>query len=94
MLTLCRTYRSSPSSFSSSDGQAIEAFSNEMFGESLVFLEISGALRYFSMRSIEIYASMRSVVSSGMTASVTSRLPKTPIAVKAIDGVSSPYCIA
>lgn len=87
-----KTYRSSPSSFSSSDGQAIDAFSKEIVGESVfvVFLVISGAERYFSIRLQDTQASIRSVVSSGMTASVTSRLLKTPMAVKATEGVRVP----
>ena len=85
------TYRWSPNSLSPSDGQAIEAFSKEMFGASFVLTEISGELRYLSIRSIDIYASIRSVVSSGMTDKVTSKLANTPIAVKATDGVSAPF---
>ena len=86
------TYRSSPSSFSSSEGQAMLAFSKEMVGELVlvVFLVISGAARYFSIRLQDTQASIRFVVSSGMTASVTSRLLKTPMAVKATDGVRVP----
>jgi hypothetical protein len=85
------TYLRSPSSLSSSDGHAIEAFSNEILGASKVFFVISGAARYFATLLMEMYASIRSVVSSGMTARVTSRLPKTPMAVKATDGVNFPY---
>ncbi len=59
-----------------------------------MFLEISGALKYYSILSTEIQASIRSVVSSGMTPSVTSRLPNTPKAVNATEVVSSPYMYA
>lgn len=90
-LIFLNTYRRSLSVFSSSEGHAIDALSKEIFGESVVFLVISGALRYLSIRVMEMWASIRSVVSSGMTASVTSRLLNTPMAVKATDGVSSPY---
>jgi hypothetical protein len=40
---------------------------------------------------MEIYASIKSVVSSGITDNVTSRALKTPMAVNATEGVSSRY---
>ena len=70
------------------------ASSKKILGESLVFLETSGDPKYLSTLVIEMKASMRSVVSSGITDKVTSRLPNTPIAVKATEGVSFPYWTA